>query len=332
LEAISMGILKSLRRDGRSKPYRVFFATDIHGSERCFRKFLAAAKVYECDALILGGDIAGKAIVPIRRVDDDHVTMFYDGRELTLTSGEAEARAEDLRNAGMYPRVCTDDECDRVSRDGLFREGLFEQIIEEQTRGWCELAAERLTDAVTLVITPGNDDPFVIDDVLRAAPNVACPERELYELGPITLASLGNTNHTPWDTPREYTEEDLAAQIDEMLADAPSNACLVLNFHCPPKGSGLDTAAQLDDELRPVVVGGQISEIAAGSSAVAAAIDQYHPVVGLHGHIHESAGVWRRNGSVCLNPGSDYGSGMLKGALVVFNTDGSYRTHILTTG
>jgi Icc-related predicted phosphoesterase len=185
---------------------------------------------------------------------------------------------------------------------------------------------------VRLVITPGNDDPFVIDEVLAAAERVECPERALLELGPITLASLGNTNQTPWDTPREYSEGQLSEQIEDMLAGADPGAKLVFNFHCPPKGSGLDCAAKLDSTLKPVVVGGRVEEISAGSTAVREAIVRHRPVVGLHGHIHESAGAWRHNGTICVNPGSDYGSGVLKGALVLFNGDGSYGTHLLTTG
>ena len=48
----------------RRRALRIFFATDVHGSERCFRKFLAAATVYEAEVLLLGGDVAGKGLVP----------------------------------------------------------------------------------------------------------------------------------------------------------------------------------------------------------------------------------------------------------------------------
>lgn len=326
-----MGFLTRGRGSGTSR-FRCFFATDVHGSERCFRKFLAAARVYEADALILGGDIAGKAIVPMRRLDDGRIAFAYDGESRVMTDAEAEPTIARIKDAGLYPRLCSDEEHERLGADEAYREALFDEIIAEQTRAWCELAAERLDDSVRLVITPGNDDPFVIDEVLGQADNVACPERALLELGPITLASLGNVNRTPWDTPREYDEEELTAQIDEMLAPAERGAKLVFNFHCPPKGSGLDTAAKLDENLKPVVASGQIEQIAAGSSAVLDAIERYAPVVGLHGHIHESAGAWRYKKTVCLNPGSDYGSGVLKGALVVFNSDGTYGTHVLTTG
>jgi uncharacterized protein len=325
-----MSFLK--RKDTRSEIFRCFFATDIHGSERCFRKFLAAARVYDADALILGGDIAGKAIVPMKRTQDGKIALSYDDQSMVLSEDEAEPTLARLKDAGLYPRFCDEQEFARLGAEEQYRESVFDEMIREQTAGWCALAAERLADSVRLVITPGNDDPLVIDEVLRQAENVECPERELLQLGPITLASLGNTNHTPWNTPREYTEEQLTEQIDEMLAPAQPEAKMVFNFHCPPKGSGLDTAAKLDESLKPVVVGGHAEQIAAGSEAVLQAIDRYAPVVGLHGHIHESAGAWRHNGTMCLNPGSEYGSGTLKGALVLFDASGNYKTHVLTTG
>jgi Icc-related predicted phosphoesterase len=320
------------RKDRRGEIFRCFFATDIHGSERCFRKFLAAARVYDADALILGGDIAGKAIVPMKRTADGRIALSYDDKSMVLSEDEAEPTLARMKDAGLYPRFCEEEEFARLGAEEQYRESVFDEVIREQAAGWCVLAAERLADSVRLVITPGNDDPFVIDEVLRQAQNVECPERELLQLGPITLASLGNTNHTPWHTPREYTEEQLTEQIEQMLAPAQPGAKLVFNFHCPPKGSGLDTAAKLDETLKPVVVGGHAEQIAAGSEAVLQAIDRHAPVVGLHGHIHESAGAWRRNGTVCLNPGSEYGSGTLKGALVLFDASGDYKTHVLTTG
>ena len=44
---------------------KIFFATDIHGSEVCWRKFLNAAAFYKADLVVLGGDVTGKAMVPI---------------------------------------------------------------------------------------------------------------------------------------------------------------------------------------------------------------------------------------------------------------------------
>ena len=53
-----------------------------------------------------------------------------------------------------------------------------------------------------------------------------------------------------------------------------------------------------------------------GSTAVRAAIERYQPMLGLHGHVHESPGTEKLGGTLCINPGSDYGDGVLRGAIV----------------
>jgi Icc-related predicted phosphoesterase len=168
--------------------------------------------------------------------------------------------------------------------------------------------------------------------VLRAHPRIECPERELAALGPIRLASLGNTNRTPWHTDREYDEEELTRQIAQMLEGDDGGDGLVFNFHCPPYRSGLDDVVKLDERLTPVVQNGAPVQVPVGSVAVREAIERYAPEVGLHGHIHEGRGETRIGRTLCLNPGSDYGAGTLNGAIVDFGPDGAYRSHLLTIG
>lgn len=316
----------------KAKPYRYFFATDVHGSDRCFRKFLAAARAYEADALILGGDIAGKAIVPVASNGDGKFRFSFHGVDEAVTEEELPAALEKIRFNGLYPRVSSAAEIERMGRDEAYLNELFEQVIAEQVAGWCELAAERLPDDMPLVITPGNDDPEVIDAVLARADRVQFTELEVAEVGPAWLASLGNTNPTPWHTDREYTESELTTQIEDMLAEYGDGRPLMFNFHCPPYETGLDTVAKLDDDFRPVIEYGAPVEVPVGSTAVRDAVEKYQPSVALHGHIHECQGAHRIGESVCLNPGSDYSSGVLKGVIVDLAPDGTYRHHLFTNG
>jgi Icc-related predicted phosphoesterase len=53
-----------------------------------------------------------------------------------------------------------------------------------------------------------------------------------------------------------------------------------------------------------------------GSQAVKDAILQYQPLLGLHGHVHESPGAHKIGTTLSINPGSDYGDGILRGAIV----------------
>jgi Icc-related predicted phosphoesterase len=315
----------------RKRAYRIFFATDVHGSDRCFRKFLAAAKVYEANALILGGDVIGKAIVPLER-EGSRYRYRFQGTTAECSQEELAEIRERINFNGLYPWEASPEEARRLHEDPDFGPSVFSQIMVDQIESWCELAAERLPDSVPCIITPGNDDPFVIDDVLRAASRVDCPERELFPVGPVVLASLGNTNSTPWETDREYGEEELGEQIAALLDPAEEPNRVVLNFHCPPYGSGLDTAIELDEDFKPVIKNGTPVEIPVGSTAVRDAIHRYRPAAALHGHIHEAAGARKLNGTICINPGSEYASGLLKGAILDLRADGSYHDHLLTTG
>ena len=90
----------------------------------------------------------------------------------------------------------------------------------------------------------------------------------------------------------------------------------VFNLHCPPRETHLDQAALLDDDFRPVVKGGQIAMTSVGSTAVRDAIELYQPMLGLHGHVHESPGTQRIGRTLTINPGSEYGDGVLRGVLL----------------
>jgi uncharacterized protein len=46
-------------------------------------------------------------------------------------------------------------------------------------------------------------------------------------------------------------------------------------------------------------------------------IEERQPLIGLHGHMHESKAATYLGSTLCLNPGSEYTLGTLCGALVV---------------
>jgi Icc-related predicted phosphoesterase len=315
----------------RKRALRLYFATDIHGSERCFRKFLAAAKTYEADALILGGDIAGKGLVPIRAVDGT-LSATVRGESVSVPTEEEPRLRAEINRLGFYSVITDEDERQRLDSDREYQNTVFKREIIRQIEGWCELAAERLAPEVRCIITPGNDDPTDIDPVLKAAPRIESPEGELFELGPVLLASCGDVTPTPWNTEREYSEDELGKRLAKMMDAVPTGRRVVVNFHNPPFSSGLDFAAELDDTLLPVLRGGRPSIIPVGSKAVREAIKKYQPVVGLHGHIHESRGAQKIGRTMCINPGSDYSTDLLRGAVVDLAADGSFLDFLLTAG
>ena len=281
--------------------------------------------------LVLGGDIAGKGLVPIRS-ENGTLSAKVRGEMVTVPRAEEERLRAEINRLGFYSVITDPPDVERMENDPNYLVGAFEHAIIEQIEGWCKLAEERLPATVRCIITPGNDDPKAIDPVLKSAPRIESPEAELIELGPVLMASCGDVTPTPWNTEREYPEEELGRRLEAILDTAPAGTRVVANFHCPPYGTGLDFAAELDSELRPVIRGGRPSIIPVGSKAVRDVIKKYQPVVGLHGHIHESRAAQKIGSTMCLNPGSDYSADVLRGAIVDFAQDGSYIDFLFTTG
>jgi Icc-related predicted phosphoesterase len=321
-----------LFRQPKKRALRIFFATDIHGSNTCFRKFLAAAEAYHANVLIMGGDFGGKGLVPVLETADGSLTALVDGQDVTVPAAEFATLAAAVNKRGFYAVRMTREEQELVAQDKAKLDQLFVDEIAAQLRSWNVLAKERLDPGVRCIVTPGNDDPLAADAVLAEADRIESPEFELCDLGPVTMASVGLVPRTPWDTERECTEDELGKHISELADAVPEGRPCLFNVHCPPYASSLDDAPELDATLKPVIRGGRPSIVPVGSTAVRDAIKRYQPVVGLHGHIHESRGVQKIGRTLCINPGSDYPSGVLRGAVVDLAEDGSCLDFLLTTG
>jgi len=298
----------------------IFFATDIHGSERCFLKFINAAKFFSANVLILGGDITGKALVPIvRQTGASSYTAQFLGQDATLeTEEEIAAFERQVRQGGAYPFRTTREELIAMETDRALVDKLFTRLMIESVRRWCEIAEQRLRGSgVLCYIDAGNDDEPEIVATLKQASYVEMPEGRVVMIDDEhEMLSSGFANTTPWHAPRDIPEEDLAAFIDSMAGQLQAPERAIFNIHVPPYASGLDIAPLLTDDLKPVVVAGEIATGPVGSRAVRAAIERYQPLVSLHGHIHESRAVNKIGRTTSINPGSEYGDGNLRGALV----------------
>jgi Icc-related predicted phosphoesterase len=299
---------------------KLFFATDIHGSERCFRKFLNAGAFYGCDVLVMGGDMTGKMLLPIVRRPDGTFATSIAGRERVVDADGLPALRSLIVNGGFYPYECDADELAALDADPAAVDRLFRQLMTETLERWLALADERLANGLMCLMAPGNDDPPFVDELLDASESVINPEGRLVELpGGFEVISCGTSNPTPWDTPRELPEEELAAMIEAQAAQVARPERAIFNLHVPPKDTLIDQALLLDAELRPVMQAGSPVEAGVGSSAVRAALERWQPMLGLHGHIHESRGEVKLGRTVSLNPGSEYGEGVLRGVLVTLS-------------
>ena len=116
------------------------------------------------------------------------------------------------------------------------------------------------------------------------------------------MISLGYSNITPFDSPRELEEDELYRRVEVLATQVDDLGHCIFNLHVPPYDSLLDSAPQLDAELRVVATAGQPVMIPVGSTAVRELIERFQPVVALHGHVHESRGATRIGRTLCINP------------------------------
>ncbi len=294
---------------------RIFFATDIHGSEVCWRKFLNAAAFYRADLVVLGGDVTGKAMVPVT-VYDGYWQLTFRGQTLRLDTteelGDVLAR---IRNSGFYPAMVSPDELAELAADAAAVDRRFSSEMLGSLDRWLDMADGKLRGGeIPCILNGGNDDIFEIDQVLESSPCVSFAEGKLLDLDGFSLVSMGWTNPTPWDTYREAPEAELATKIDAVAGLVPDMGRAIFNFHAPPYGTGLDEAPALDETLRPVHGGAVMKPV--GSTAVRDAILRYQPMLSVHGHIHESRGIKKMQRTLAINPGSVYGDGVLQGAVI----------------
>ena len=303
-----------------SRQTTIFFATDIHGSERCFLKFINAAKFFQAGVLILGGDVTGKAMVPIvRQANRSSYRATFLGETAALESEDAVADFErQVRQAGAYPLRTTPEEVAAMEADRALVDRLFSRLMVESVQRWCAIAEERLRGSgVRCFIDAGNDDELEIVEVLKQCSYVEMPEgRVLMIDDEHEMVSAGFANTTPWHAPRDIPDEELGSFIEAMASRLRAPERAVFNIHVPPFATGLDTAPLLDDTFKPLVAAGEVATGPVGSKAVRTAIERYQPLVSLHGHVHESRGVAKLGRTTCINPGSEYGDGNLRAALV----------------
>lgn len=326
-------------RSGVSRSTTVFYATDVHGSERTWRKFLNAAAFYGADVLVMGGDVMGKLVIPvIRESGGDHRATIHGRVERLETDADVARARERIANLGFYDIVLPEDEYRATRDDPAAVDALWERLAGERLERWIAMAEDRLGPAgIRCYVSGGNDDLTEVMTTLPASGTrsfVGCEGRVVPLDEHHQMISLPYVNPTPWHTPREASEDRLTGMIEEIVPGLPDLSRAIFNFHAPPVDSTLDTCPMLDATTDPpsqIVRGGQPVLYGAGSTAVRDALQRYQPLLGLHGHIHESQSAARLGRTLCINPGSEYGEGVLRGCLVTL-ADGKVKGYQMTAG
>lgn len=311
-----MGLLR--HKEGSDEPgLTLYYASDVHGSEQCWRKFLGAARFYNATALVMGGDLTGKALVPVTHINSHYEATFLGNRHEVSEGAELDKLLEAIRFHGMYPLVASASEIERLRDDAGARDAAFDETMIAELRRWIELADERMSErGVEVFVMPGNDDPWSCDAILESASYVQACDHRIVRVGPYEMLSCAHANLTPWDSPRELDEEDLYCHLKELAEQLEAPERAIFNLHVPPHDTGLDRAVEINDDLTPVIRAGQPVEAAVGSTAVRQIIEEYQPLLSLHGHIHESRNSAKLGRTLALNSGSEYNSGRLHGVII----------------
>jgi uncharacterized protein len=318
-----------LGRKAKKDVVRLYVVSDFHASAPAWRKMLNAVRmnVYKADAVLYAGDLTGKAIVPVVQEGDGWEAELLGQKRHPRNEQQLQDLDRDIAALGYYPFHTTRAEVDALHGDQGELDKLFARQIRAQVAEWMTVAADRLEGCDTPVyLIPGNDDPYEIDEPLAGSERVINVDRRVAELpGGLEVMGLGLSSPTPWSTPREVSEHDFREAIFRLGDQVKDPRRTILLTHCPPHDSGLDTAPLLDADMRPVVSAGDLLRGPVGSTGVREAITELHPLLGLHGHIHESAGDAKVGDTLCLNPGSEAAYGIVRGYVIDVSADGIER-------
>ncbi len=308
---------------------KIFFVTDIHGSNVCYRKFLNALRIYEVDVGILLGDLTGKVLIPlVERVGGGWETTFMGSPVQVETEEDLAKLKKTIEMVGYYWVHLSPDEFRALKADQSAQDQLFKQLVLARLREWIALADERLAGTPFKVyMAPGNDDYLEVDEIISDSATIVNCNDKVVMVGDHEMATFAWTNPTPWDTPREKPDEELEPMLEALIAQIRNVSSSIFNFHAPPYGYALDLAPELSKDL----VQAADRKIHVGSRAVAKMIQKYQPLLGLHGHIHESRGVQKIGRTTIVNPGSEYSEGILKGVVLILQK-GKLKDYVFTSG
>ncbi len=311
-----------LQRKKKEETTRILFATDMHGSEGSWRKFLNASVMLKVHVAICGGDLTGKMIVPIVEQKDGKYTYYLMGGTHTIGSEDLGKAFKDIRGIGYYPHLTNEREYEEMSRNPKKVDEVFHNVMISTLKRWLDLIPEKVPSETRVVVCPGNDDRFPVDELIENHKSIINGEDRVIKIDEShEMISCGWVNPSPWKTTREEEEDKLEERLERYISRLTDVKNAIFNLHAPPFESKLDDAPLLDKDLNPIIQSGSVVMVPVGSKAVRKMIEKYQPFLGLHGHIHESAGCIKIGRTHCVNPGSEYAEGIIRAFFIEFKGD-----------
>ncbi len=294
---------------------KMFFVTDVHASNICYRKFINALKVYNVDIGILLGDLTGKMLIPLVEKTGGGWETTFLGQYTEVNTNEGLINLKKtIENVGYYWVHLSQDEFKAYKETPKSLDNLFKELMIKRLKEWMQLADERLAGTEYKVyMAPGNDDHLEVDDIIENSASIINCNNQNVMVGEHEMVTFSWTNPTPWNTPREKQDEELEPMLEELIGKVKDKSSCIFNFHAPPYGYALDLAPELSKDL----IQAADRKIHVGSHSVAKMIKKYQPLISLHGHIHESRGVQKLGRTTMINPGSEYSEGILKGVVII---------------
>jgi Icc-related predicted phosphoesterase len=310
---------------------KIFFATDVHGSELCFQKFLRAADFYNADLLFFGGDYSSKDVLLFSQ--DATTVLEYRG---TVIKKKFERQSEVLEyislSRGSGVSVEEVDQNTINDPDNTKINQAYERALRKKLESWVEMAKVSYGKyGIPIFVIPGNDDLQFTDEYFQQPPfQFVHRKHVLLDCG-VNVLGWGGSNRTPWNTAREYDETDILQQLNEAVRYPLAGTASILFAHPPPYNSGLDLAPEVGENFQLKLTLGSPHKAPIGSRAVRQFVEAHQPMVGLFGHVHEGRGYHKIGNTTCINPGSMYYTGRLVGCLVTIE-EGRVKNFQFTEG
>ncbi len=300
---------------------KFFFVSDLHGSLLALNKTINAAEFYKVSAIVVGGDLTGKVLVPIIE-SGAYYLLEFQGKNIKINKSDVqklENVEKEIRSTGAYFSVMNESEYEELASNPKKMQERFIEVMKASIDDFFQRAEEKLgKSGAKLYLIPGNDDYNEIAEYVEKAANdhVIPFDNKIIDIQGYSFLGYGYSNQTPWATPREKEEKSIYKDLKKLVEKIDAEKAVYV-IHVPPYKTEIDKAPQLSKDMRQSAY--EFQHV--GSLSVRKIIEESPPILGLHGHVHESGGidyvVSKTKAKVpVINPGSEYNFGVLRGVIV----------------